>query len=136
MYIDTSSLFKKYFQEDGSDAIIDLFKRSTKIFISSITYIEMMNSVYRYYKEKLISKKELDMITESVNKDFSCFSEIPINKDLKFKALDIIKKNTLKSLDLIHLISAQVSHCQKFVTSDKKLYKIAKSYLSCEVCFI
>lgn len=133
MFIDTSSLFKKYFQEQGSEAVIDYFKKSTKVCVAPITYIEVTNSSYRFYKNNSLTKKELTHVTDQINADFRHFTEVSIDTHFNSKAIDAMKKYSLKALDLIHLISARVSNSKLFLTSDKQLYKVAKSYLRCDV---
>jgi len=126
IYIDTSSLFKKYHVEQGSGKILHIMKTAAQIIVSPLTHLEMMNTGYRFYFEKRITDAELELYCQSIHHDFQSFSVVPWDEDLKNLCLNLIKKHKSKTLDIIQLASGIKSAPHSFITSDKKQYKIAK----------
>lgn len=129
IFMDTSSLFKKYHVEHGSEKLFEIFEKTTEVIVSPITYVEVNNTIKRYYSEKKITKEEFNLLSNQINKDFQYFQKIRWDDLLENICISLINKYQLKSLDVIQLASAKYSNCQQFITSDKKQYHIAQKEL-------
>ena len=129
IFIDTSSLFKKYYIEAGSQKLFEMLRQATEIVVAHITYIEIQNTLKRIYFEKKFTKENYDILCKQINSDFPYFQETQWNDELKNICLTLINKYQLRSLDIIQLASAQYARPQVFITSDKRQYEIAKKEL-------
>ena len=125
IFIDTSSLFKKYHTEDGTQKLFKILKNVSEITVSPITYLEITNTAYRLYHHKMIGESALNDFCKEVNHDFKYFKTIPWDKDLQNNFFHWVRNYQIKSLDTIQLASAQIAKCKQFITSDKNQYKIA-----------
>ena len=130
VFIDTSSLFKKYHVEEGSRQLANLLKDVSEIIVSPITYLEITNTIHRFYHDAKINKHELEILCTQINHDFQYFIKISWNDHLENTFLHWVNKYYVKSLDIIQLASAQHSRCEQFITSDKIQYKLAKEELN------
>ena len=135
VFIDTSSLFKKYHFEEGTKKFFDILKDVSAIVVSPITYLEITNTAFRLYHQSKISKGELELLSKAINHDFQYFEQMPWNKDLENFCFHWMNSHHIKTLDLIQLACAQHTKCQRFITSDKNQYKIAKKEMK-DVLFI
>lgn len=131
IFFDTSSLFKKYFYEDGSEKVNKLFKEETEITVSPITLIELTNTLHRYFEEKLIEERELKEVFGQMVSDFMYFDKVKMSESFENVCFDLMKGCRLKSLDLIQLAAAKHAQAKLFITSDKQLYNTAKKILKC-----
>ena len=126
VFVDTSSLFKKYLDEPGSDVFENVLTKATEIAISPITWLEINAALERCVHNHSLPRGQAERLRIEVKKDFGYFWRILWNENLESKAIEIIHKHALKTLDSLQLASAILSESELFVTSDRKLYREAK----------
>lgn len=130
VFIDTSTLFKKYVDEPGSAAFSQLLNETDEIIVSPLTRIEMHATLSKYVREKFLSPENLAMMKTEITTDFNFFSSVSWNDDLEIKAVELAQKLSLKTLDVIQLASGLLSKADCFVTSDRQLFNQANKLLS------
>ncbi len=128
-FIDTSSIFKKYIQEQGSDQLELLLEKVTQITVAPTLLLEMNCGIQRRLHEQIITSKQAELLKHEIKIDYVFYARVIWDDNLEEKALNIINKYKLKTLDSIQLASASLSKADLFVTSDQKLYQIAKKEL-------
>ena len=126
VFVDTSSLFKKYLDEPGSDTFEKVLTKATEIAISPVTWIEIHAAIERSVRNRSLPMEQAEQLRMEVKKDFAYFWCTLWNENLEEKAIEIIHKHALKTLDSVQLASAVLSESELFVTSDQKLYQEAK----------
>ncbi len=129
VFLDTSSLFKLYFQEEGSAEIDAFFAENSinTVLISSITFIEFRSIVWRKVSMKEVSSADAQEIIRVFTHDLSLYSIIAIDDTLLQLASQLIDKhglNGLRSLDALQLASAVI------VRDQVTLYKTADRLLN------
>ncbi len=72
-FIDTSSLFKKYVEEDGSKELDLLLQEISEIAVSPVTRIEMNAVIARRLREKSLTAQQADRLKLETHKDFQSF---------------------------------------------------------------
>ncbi len=127
--MDTSSLFKRFIQDDGSVALERLFEEASEIVVSPVTWIELNSALSKRVRDKSLTAKQLSSVLLEAKKDFDFFSRVEWNENLEHKAVEMVSKASLKSLDAIQLASGLLSKADVFVTSDKKLFKAANTVI-------
>jgi PIN domain nuclease of toxin-antitoxin system len=69
-FFDTSALFKRYRQEEGSAAVEVLFSRQVARFISEITLLEVLSSLRRLVDvDKIVAPEEFDTLRATFFED-------------------------------------------------------------------
>ena len=131
IYFDTSALLKKYFKEDYTDDVIGLWKESTSIITSNITYAESMASINRKKTEAGANKNIIKKIIKSFNADWDSFIKVNVNDDLNSIIARLTRDHPLRGFDAIHLASAMIMSENihdnyLFACFDKKLLGAAK----------
>lgn len=129
VFVDTSTLFKKYLDEPGSAAFDALLAKTTEIAVSPVTWIEINAALERCVRYKSLSSAQAERLRTEAKKDFAYFWQVVWNENLEEKAVDIIRKHALKTLDAVQLASGVLSQSALFVTSDQKLFEEAKKIL-------
>ncbi len=127
--IDTSSLFKKYVQEINSDKFEQLINKVTDVWVAPTTLLELYCTIKRRLDEKLLIPSEAEAIKSNIQRDFDYFTKILWDELLEDHCLNLSSKYGLKPLDLIQLSSGLISNPDIFVTSDQRLYKLARKEL-------
>jgi predicted nucleic acid-binding protein len=125
-FIDTSSLFKKYADEQGSKEFAAILETILEIIVAPTTILEMHSVIQRRLSEKSLGMEDAQWIEKEFSTDYSCFGVVEWNEELLDKSILFIHKHRLKILDSIQLAAAQMSGASIFVTSDHRLSLAAK----------
>ena len=124
-FVDTSSLIKKYVQEKASDQFEEQLTKIDEIIVAPIYWIELNSAIERRIKEKTLSHQDASVIRREAKKDLHFFSKVIWNDVLEQKAVEMIEKHRVKTLDSLQLASGILSRADLFLTSDQDLYKTA-----------
>jgi len=132
LYIDTSALVKRYFQEPYSDEVLSKWKSATQIVTSSVAYAETMASMYRKQREEDLAETLIQRIADSFHQDWGSFIRVEVNNELNGYIDRVVKGYPLRGFDAIHLASAMVIHERipedfLFVCFDDRLARAARS---------
>jgi len=132
IFFDTSSLFKLYHKENGTQELMDFFINNTidSIFLAEITKIEFSSVVWKKCRKREIDEKTATIFIEKFDNDSRNFKFLAESNDLRKYAKELIGKHWekgLRTLDSIQLASAliQKSRIDLFFTSDILLSEIA-----------
>jgi uncharacterized protein len=125
IFIDTSSLIKRYVQEEGSGDVDAYFRDENDICIAPTTAIELRAALSIKLREKSISADSHEKAIGSWEFEERSFDTVAFDESLVLTALDMIDRYPVKTLDSIQLAAAMVSAPDAFITSDKQLYQIA-----------
>lgn len=131
IFLDTSSLFKLYKKEIGSEEIekILLDNNLTGVFLSEITNLEFLSAVFKRVRMKDLSIIEAKQIIEAFEDDTKKYIIVPLNKTILDVARQLIWKygeNGLRTLDALQLGSAIEVRTVvgKYFSSDKLLQSL------------
>ena len=124
-FIDTSSLFKKYVDEEGADKFDRLLQSVTEIIIAPITLLEINSIIERRLREKTLSAADAKWVEKEFMFDLNFYGVVEFNEKLNSECIRVIRKYRMKVLDGIQLSSAIIAKPDVFITSDKHLHKSA-----------
>ncbi|MCK5707892.1 MAG: type II toxin-antitoxin system VapC family toxin [Candidatus Aureabacteria bacterium] len=127
VFMDSSALLKRYIEEHNSDKVELILEKADDIIISPITLIEINSALKRRYFEKDIEKKDYEYLLDILLQENKEYSKIKFDIELEDKAVNLIDKYQIRTLDSIQLASAMLSKCEMFVTADRKLANFARS---------
>lgn len=135
IFLDTSSLFKLYHQETGTDELENIFEQIviTDIFLSEIAKIEFSSTVWKKVRTKQITEMQALETIKLFEADFAKFTFVSTDTLILEQARNLIAKygaQGLRTLDSIQLSScvALMKHVNLFFTEDKLL----KNFLEME----
>ena len=134
VFVDTSALFKKYVAESGSDAFEQVLAEAAEIAVSPVTWIEMHAAVERRLRDRTLSRAQADWLRAEAGKDFTYYLQVVWNQNLERKAVELIRRYALRTLDAVQLASGVLSEAELFVTSDRKLYTEARRVVRRALC--
>jgi predicted nucleic acid-binding protein len=135
-YLDSSALVKRYHQESGSVKVEALLQTpDNQVFISRLALVELHSTFARLVREGVLSKKDFETVIARLEADIA--TDMLCVMALSSQRLDAAcsllategLNNTMRTLDAIHLSSAQAFHARRrlvaFVAADKKLLATA-----------
>jgi predicted nucleic acid-binding protein len=136
VFIDTSSLVKRYIEEPGSNVVDRYFNEENTVCISPVTQIEMRSVFKRKLLEGSIDQETYQKAIGFWNIDIDHFSINRLNNDLTIKAVSIIDSHGVKTLDAIQIGSAMLSEAEEYITSDSQMNRIFQSFDNIKTTFI
>ena len=106
LYLDTSAILKRYFQEPFSEELAVTWNSAEAIVSSSVAYAETMATIYRKKKETGLDSKIIQETIETFKTDWNSFIQVKVTNDLNSYLDNMLKKYALRGFDAIHLASA------------------------------
>ncbi|MDP2363068.1 MAG: type II toxin-antitoxin system VapC family toxin [Ignavibacteria bacterium] len=125
-FFDSSAFAKRFIEETGSDEIEKICFDSESIAVSSICFPEIISALNRRLRENFISKKDYQLIKERLIEEFEHVEIINVVPEVIAKTILLLEKNSLRTLDAIHLASALMWKPDLFVSADKRQILAAK----------
>jgi len=134
VFFDTSSLFKLYHREIGTEELMRLFDEVgiEEVYLAEITKVEFSSAVWKKCRKNEIDERVATQLIEKFDKDAVRFNYVPEGQVLRQNAKGLIGKywrKGLRTLDSIQLASALKvkSQIELFLTSDDLLSEISHS---------
>jgi predicted nucleic acid-binding protein len=132
LYLDTSALVKRYFQEPFSDEISEKWESAAQIVTSSVAYAETMAAMYRKNREADLADKLMRELVDSFRRDWGSFIRVDVTDELIAYIDRVVEAHPVRGFDAIHLASAIVVHEHipedfLFACFDDRLSRAARS---------
>jgi predicted nucleic acid-binding protein len=132
LYLDTSALVKKYFEEKNSLEVISVWKSALGIATSAVAYAELLAAVYRKASETHVKKSLLQSVVGRFQEDWSSFIIVGVDNRLNEAIHKAIADYGLRGFDAIHLASAlaigsAINDDYLFACYDDKLNQAARA---------
>jgi hypothetical protein len=125
-FFDSSAFAKRFIEESGSGEIENICFDSESIAVSSICFPEIISALNRRLRESSISKKDYLLIKERLIEEFENIEIVNVVPEVIAKSILLLEKNSLRTLDAIHLASALIFKPDLFVSADKRQILAAK----------
>ena len=131
---------KRYIPEPGSNVVIELFERLTDsetLVTSYLTFLEVSSTTARLFKGRAITRSEYQRTLNQFSQDVSNygFTLIPVQNRLIDRSTGIAREYFLRSLDVLHFVSAMVASEMSsvgqelyMVSADRELITACESY--------
>ena len=133
-YLDTSVLAKLYYPEEGSEEISRwVHRRKNPILFSSLHELELKNAFALKTFRKEITENQRKRIEEAINTDLEkqVLNRIhPDWGDVFSTAIALSGRHSsrfgARSLDILHIATAQTWGCTHFLSNDERQKNIAE----------
>jgi uncharacterized protein len=107
LYLDTSVLVKRYFQEVGSKAVNSRFERGETIYTSVLTFAEVHAAIGRKYRVGELNTKEKKTLIDEFQADWLFSLNILELTTVTMTALpSLCEHHSLRASDAVHLSAA------------------------------
>lgn len=128
IFLDTSSLIKLYYKEEGTSSLDKIFAENiiSEIFISEITKVEFVSAIYKKLRTRNLHQQNVNDILNAFISDEHNYSIVLMSSEIIDISQSLIKKYGiagLRSLDAMQLASvcSIKSQIELAITSDKLL---------------
>ena len=124
-YFDTSALVKRYVTEGGRREVLRLL-RQYEVVTSAVVIVEMRSAFRRRVEEGTLNEDEVPEILKRVDADRDFWALIDVSSSVLAAAETLVAAQHLRTLDAIHVGSAQLFAARAavpellFVTADAR----------------
>jgi predicted nucleic acid-binding protein len=129
-YFDTSALVKRYVDEPGSLGVRRLL-RTRRVTSSVLLRIEVPSALRRRRDEGSLSDRAFARLLRRVEADDASWQLVPVSDEIVAAARSRVLEHSLRTLDAIHLASAEALHRERlripFVTADARQASAARA---------
>ena len=130
LFLDSSTLAKRYVQEPGTDVVLDLMGRAEFLSASRLTWVEVTSAITRAARDG--SLHNADECTRALDDDFSVVIDIiEVTANVIADARRLVRRHGLRAGDAVQLASLQAATLRygkpvRFVCSDRRLVATAR----------
>ena len=131
-FFDTSALVKVYHREAGTDLVLPIYKNEDQIYISELSKLEFISTIYKKFRNKEIDKNLLGIIRDKFLSDiYNRFYILPLTSLFLDVAFELIEKHGesrhLITLDAIQLATfSSIADDVIFACGDSRLNSLAR----------
>lgn len=124
-YFDTSALVKRYIEEAGRPEVLRLLRRHDCV-VSAVLPVELRSALRRRVAEGTLDAARAPRILKRVAADRAYWTLVEVGTDVLAAAETLVATHPLRTLDGIHVASAQVFAARVptleliFVSADKR----------------
>ena len=134
VFFDTSSLFKLYHKESGTQELMDFFNNNSieTIYLAEIAKIEFSSTIWKKCRKKDLDETIAKKLIEKFHIDSIKYSYVPDTSRLKTLASELIAKywkKGLRTLDSLQLASGLIvkNEIEYYFTSDNILKELSEA---------
>ena len=106
LYVDTSSLLKLYFQEEGTAEVKAITAQAQGVASSMIGYVEARSGLVRGRRGGRLTDGEYAAALKAFEQDWRSYLVYDVTDVLVHEAAALAERHFLRGLDAIHLASA------------------------------
>ncbi|MCL6493348.1 MAG: type II toxin-antitoxin system VapC family toxin [Ignavibacterium sp.] len=125
-FFDSSAFAKRYVEETGSDEVEKICIKSDLIALSSICFPEIISALNRRLRENNIVKSDYLLIKAKMIEEFESLEIVNVVPEVISKAITLLEKYNLRTLDALHISSAILWNADLFISADKRQILAAK----------
>lgn len=120
IFFDTSAFVKRFVNEVGSQQVDEIVQKASEIGLSIICFPEIISALNRKLRSEFISDKTYRDLKNDILVDAEDADIINLTPAVIEITIELLEKNTLRSLDAIHIACAVEWQADLFVTSDER----------------
>ncbi len=131
--VDSSSLAKRYIQEEGSGKLEDLLQDASEMALCVILVPELVSGLNRRLREGALTDRDYRKAKKLLIEDVRDATVLQLTPAVISRSVTLLENNILRAMDALHVACALEWKADLFVTSDRKQLKAAiKSGLQAE----
>jgi predicted nucleic acid-binding protein len=125
-FFDSSSLAKRYIDEQGSEAVGDLCMGASELGISVICVPEIISALNRRLREGSILPGDYTAAKQYLSDDVRDAMVINLTSPVVSACIAILESNPIRAMDALHVACALEWKAELFVSSDIRQILAAK----------
>lgn len=108
IYLDTSWLVKLYVEEADSAAVRRIVEAEGEVVVSDLACVEFHSTVERRRRERTLAPRSAAGLVARFRDDWPKRDRLALSDDVVVRAVALVAKHPLRTLDALHLASALI----------------------------
>jgi predicted nucleic acid-binding protein len=125
-YFDSSAFAKRFVEEAGADEVEKLCLQTTVLCLGVIAVPEIISALNRRKREQTLTGKQYAESKQRLAADINDAEVVYLNEAIIRKSISVLEKNSIQTLDALHIACALECGAKLFVSADLKQLKAAK----------
>ena len=126
VYFDSSSLAKRYIDENGSAEVDSILQETSQLAVSIIAVPEILSGLNRRVREGSITSADYVEVKKHLADDMTDMITIQLVPEVIATCIKLLEKNPLRANVALHVACAVEWSAGLFVTSDKRQLSAAR----------
>ena len=126
VYFDSSSLAKRYIDENGSAEVESILQKTSQLAVSIIAVPEILSGLNRRVREGSITSDDYSEVKKQLADDMKDMITIQLVPEVIATCIRLLERNPLRAMDALHVACAVEWDTGLFVTSDKRQLSAAR----------
>lgn len=122
LYVDTSALFKRYVEEDESEAVLARMEEAPVVGTALITRVEVAAALARAVRRQLINLDEAQDAEREFLNEWDDFTRIGMTEALASRAANLAWRHDLRGYDAAQLAAALAWQDMIEATEDEVIF--------------
>jgi predicted nucleic acid-binding protein len=127
LYLDSSALIKRYIHETGSEKVMNFCAKADQLILSVLCVPEAVSAFCRLKREKKMTEDVYDLLKKDLQDDLQEALIVRIEPEIVERSVLCLEKQSLSTLDSIHLATALSQDCDLFLSADIQQQKAARA---------
>ena len=106
LYVDTSALFKRYVEEDSSEAVLERIEEAPVAGTALITRVEVAAALAQAVRQQRMGRSEAQEAQQEFLDDWDDFTRIGVTVGLATRAGNLAWQHDLRGYDAVQLAAA------------------------------
>lgn len=128
VFLDSSALVKRYVTEPGSDDLEAILANASGIGVSVLCPLEIVSALCRRRRERQLNRPQYERAKSALFADIADASVINVTGAVIARAVQILQRWPLRSMDSVHIASASSWSADLFVSADGRQCVAARGY--------
>ncbi len=126
LLLDTSAFAKLYIEEDGSAEVRGFVGEADPLVVSAIVLPEALSALRRLVREGKLGEGDYSLLKERICRDVADIEVVPISEQAIGKAVAVIERHPIRTLDALHIGAALAAGVPLLVTADSRQAEAAR----------
>ena len=124
--MDSSALIKRYIHEPGSEKVMSLCAKADQLILSVVCVPEAVSAFCRLRRDKQMTEDVYHILKNDLQEDIQEAVIVKIEPEIIERSVLCLEKQSLSTLDSIHLATALSQNCDFFLSADVQQQKAAR----------
>lgn len=120
LFLDSSAYAKRFIEESGTNDVEELCTTATQLCLSVICVPEVISALTRRLREKKLTRNEYAHARQRLFHDANDAFTVHLTPDVLQSSIEVLEKNSVRTMDALHIACAIASEADLFVSSDRR----------------
>jgi predicted nucleic acid-binding protein len=105
-YVDSSVIVKRYYEEPGTERVLERLTAAERVFTSRLAYAEVHAALARKRRERAVSEAVYGRAASAFESDWRAYDQIALDAITLGAVARLVRQHPVRGADAVHLAAA------------------------------